>query len=434
MDNKTIECSVCSGKGFIPCKTCGGNTTVKCPDCGGEGREYKIICQTCHKGYVTDTRSLDDDKTLCPDCHGNYREDLGPCKKCDGKGVLSCETCNGTGKTECMVCKGKGKISFWDFIEVVYPKDVDEFVRKYSKKPQSSHEVPWRYVYLRARSMFKVHDVTREIWKLLANAANRKDGDAAFVLGMCYAQGVYYGDKRDVNYEGCADLCFAISAEAGNGYGQFMFGCKCLYYYDVRSSSEKTINRWKYSINNLHTIGFKWIEDAGNNNVVPALVELALHNLDGCLNGYSDASSALRYCSRILDIKKQGGVCGEVFYEFAKAHVGFLKKAIPKKSRRALKSAGNEMKKWWSAGERSPSYAYELASTTECYREFVRIGIFFGLFGLQFAYARRWKFFFAHWAALIATLFFPPSIIVCLAFWLGSILFMKRAGRGYLMK
>ena len=147
MDKKMIECRACSGKGFVVCKTCGGNTTVKCPDCGGEGREYKIICHTCHKGYVTDTRSLDDDKTLCPDCHGNYCEDLGPCKKCDGKGVLSCETCNETGKTECTVCKGKGKISFWDFIEVVYPKDVDEFVRKYSKEPESCPEAPCRHVY-----------------------------------------------------------------------------------------------------------------------------------------------------------------------------------------------------------------------------------------------------------------------------------------------
>lgn len=424
MDKKTIECSFCSGKGFIPCKTCGGNTTVKCPDCGGEGREYKIICQTCHKGYVTDTRSLDDDKTLCPDCHGNYREDLGLCKKCEGKGVLSCETCNGTGKTECMVCKGKGKISFWDFIEVVYPKDVDEFVRKYSKKPQSSWEAPYRHVYLRARSMFKVHDVTREIWKLLANAANHKDGDAAFVLGMCYAHGIYYGDKRDVNYEGCANLCFKISAFAGNGYGQFMFGCKCLYYYNICTPSpEMNFNGWKRSRNELYDAGYQWIEDAGNNDVVPALVELALHKLDV---NYTPASSVLRYCSRILDIKDHGGVCDEVFYEFAKAHVGFMKRVVSRKSARSVRSIGKEMNKWWSAGERAPWYADQLLRCKTCQKEFVRIGIFFGLLGLQFVYVRRWKLFFAHWAALIGTLYFPLSFIVCLVLWFRSIFFMKR--------
>ena len=221
-------------------------------------------------------------------------------------------------------------------------------------------------------------------------------------------------------------MCFAISAEARNGYGQFMFGCKCLYYYDFCSSSKITINHWNYSINDLANIGVKWLEDAGNNNVVPALVELALYNLSGCFNGSSDASSALRYCSRILDIKNQGGVCGEVFYEFAKAHVGFLKRVVSRKSARSVRAIGKEMEKWWNAGERAPAYAHQLTGLKTCQKEFVRIGIFFGLLGLQFVYVRRWKLFFTHWSAMIATLFFPLSFIVCLVLWFWSIFFMKR--------
>lgn len=415
MDKKTIECSVCSGKGFIPCKTCGGNTTVKCPDCGGEGREYKIICHTCHKGYVTDTRSLDDDKTLCPDCHGNYREDLGPCKKCDGKGVLSCESCNGTGKTECTVCKGKGKISFWDFIEVVHLKDVDEFVRKYRER---RHEVSWQDYkerYERARSLFEVYDVTPKVWKEMLHAAQNGDGVAAFALGMCYAKGIYHGNKQDLDYEKMAASWFKKSAEAGIGYGQFLYGRYCLYHY------------WSTRYESEEKEGNMMLEKAGEQNVVMALVDLALRDMNAL--GRDNELSARRHCRRILDVKDHGGECDDGFYEFAKAHDAFLTKIIARKSARSLRSVCNDMQKWWR-GE--GMYTCRIMNVFKdcrcCRREFVRVGIFFGLLGLQFVYARRWKFFFAYWAALITTLFFPLAFIVCLVLWFGSVFFMKRDG------
>ena len=68
--------------------------------------------------------------------------------------------------------------------------------------------------------------------------------------------------------------------------------------------------------------------------------------------------------------------------------------------------------------------ALGFVGTTFSDADFTVVGIIFGLFGLQFAYARRWKFFFAHWAALIATLFFPLVFTVCLGLWFGSIFFM----------
>lgn len=406
MDKKTIECSFCSGKGFVPCKTCGGNATVKCPDCGGEGREYKI-CKTCHKGYVTDTRSLDDDKTLCPDCHGNYREDLGPCKKCGGKGEIVCESCSGAGKTECEVCKGKGKISFWDYIEVVYPKDVDEFVKKYTAGN----------FYVNAKSSFKVHDVTSKVWHELVHAMESGNGDATFVLGICCVNGIFYG-KTNKDYETLAEFCFRKSAEAGNGYGQYMYG--------LRSKGQDILT---------------WLRRAGEQNVVMALVDLAI--LDMRLHDVDKGDNKLKArerCNQIMAIKDRGGECDEVFYDFAKAHVGFLTKALEGTS------VEQDMEKWWH-GNNGRFYVKTSKEMREAQakaakklrkerlekgfksrRKFVLIGVFFGLLGLQFAYARRWKFFFAHWAALITTLFFPLAFIVCIALWFGSILFMKEDG------
>ena len=409
MDKKTIECSFCSSKGFVPCKTCGGNTTVKCPDCGGEGREYKI-CKTCHKGYVTDTRSLDDDKTLCPDCHGNYREDLGPCKKCDGKGVISCESCKGTGKTECPVCKGKGKFSIWDFIEVVYLKDIDEFIKK----------IATENFYTRAKGSFKVHDVTPKVWEEILHAAQNGNGDAAFALGMCYAKSIYHGNRQDLDFGKMAASWFKKSADTGNGYGQYMYG--------LRSKGQDILT---------------WLRRAGEQNVVMALVDLAI--LDMRLHDVDKGDNKLKArerCNQIMAIKDRGGECDEVFYDFAKAHVGFLTKALEGTS------VEQDMEKWWHGNndrfyvktskemrEAQAKAAKKLRKVRlekgfKSRRKFVLIGVFFGLFGLQFAYARRWKFFFAHWAALIATLFFPLAFIVCIALWFGSILFMKEDGGG----
>ena len=438
MDKKTIECSFCSGKGFVPCKTCGGNTTVKCPDCGGEGREYKIICQTCHKGYVTDTRSLDDDKTLCPDCHGNYREDLGPCKKCDGKGVLSCETCNGTGKTECPVCKGKGKFSCGDFIKIVHFKDVDAFIKEFGCEDGSLVSCCYSWhggdgdcyygnAYARALRSFKVHDVTPEIWKVLLHETKQGNGDAAFVLGMCYAKGIYYGStsKQGLDYEKTAKKCFKKSAEARSAYGQFMCGCSDVIACYSRSDGIDLINKAC-----AHDIAMAW-------------VEMAIHYMIK-----EDLSQAIECCKKILAIKDQGGECDDAFCDFAKAHVDFLTRAIKGKSVKEV------MEKWWHNPHiyvRTTKEQKKDEKWSRMHRAggfwgywfggegfwegrrrlaFVLVGIFFGLFGLQFALARRWKFFWAYWVALIVSSFFPLAYIVCLVLWLGSILFMKHCGDG----
>lgn len=450
MDKKTIECSACSGKGYVACKTCGGNTTVKCPDCGGEGREYKIICQTCHKGYVTDTRSLDDDKTLCPDCHGNYREDLGPCKKCGGKGVLSCESCNGTGKTECTVCKGKGKISVWDYIEVVYPKDIDEFVSIYGDKGKYAIKKNgrcWYYqsVYARALGMLNVHDATPQVWNEFYTYFRDKNNkqskrDEAFFIAVCFAKGIYNGRNKDKDFKKEAEWIFKRLAELGYPYGQFIYGCMCLNEYELE------LERRGVSSSGLESDGIKWLEKAAENNVALALVELAIRKM-GRLhpNLYkNDLQEMWECCRKIKALKEHGDECDAVLYEFARAHDNFFLRA------NNGESVKEEMRKWWR-GHGGPFYAMtkkELAN--ECKRwnkeakamekaifesekrrwKFVLIGVFFGLLGLQFAYARRWKFFFAHWAALIATLFFPLAFIVCLALWLGSIFFMKRDGAG----
>lgn len=414
MDKKTIECSFCSGKGFVPCKTCGGNTTVKCPDCGGEGREYKI-CKTCHKGYVTDTRSLDDDKTLCPDCHGNYREDLGPCKKCDGKGVLSCESCNGTGKTECPVCKGKGKISIWDFIEVVYPKDIDEFISICGEKHQGHN------VWGLSLDRLKVHDVTPQVWNefykyVEDKNVNQNKLDEAFFLGLCLIKGIYHGQNRRKDFEKwAAKEALKRLAEAGHPYGQFIYGAILE-------------GEWN-----------KWLEKAGEGNVSLAPLALVLLAVNNMMFYPQQTTKDELYqrklqetwecCRKIMAIKDHGGECDDVLYEFAKAHDDFFTRANNGESVR------EDMQKWWR-GQIGPFYAMtkkefreaRLANGLKSRRKFVIIGVFFGLFGLQFAYARRWKFFFVYWAALSATLFFPLAFIVCIALWFGSILFMKKDG------
>ena len=412
MDKKTIECSFCSGKGFVPCKTCGGNTTVKCPDCGGEGREYKI-CKTCYKGYVTDTRSLDDDKTLCPDCHGNYRDDLGPCKKCGGKGEIVCESCSGAGKTECEVCKGKGKISFWDYIEIVHFKDIDEFI-------ESCKGFKVGY------NMFHVHNVTPKVWKEMLNAAKNGNDDAAFALGMCYAKGIYHGNRQDLDYNKMAASWFKKSADAGNGYGQYVYAL-------CRDDTQKRGDRDRIAL----------LERAGEQNVVMALVFLAFFfDMSRCAEDYNGENKlrARERCKKIMAIKDSGGECDDIYYDFAKAHIDFLTKALDGES------VEQDIQKWWHGNYKrisvrtskeiraaqakfSKEWRKErLAAGFKSRRKFVLIGVFFGLLGLQFAYARRWKFFFAHWAALITTLFFPLAFIVCIALWFGSILFMKEDG------
>ena len=78
--------------------------------------------------------------------------------------------------------------------------------------------------------------------------------------------------------------------------------------------------------------------------------------------------------------------------------------------------------------------AVKSGSISHCSKKrwlFVMIGVAFGLFGLQFVYAGRWKFFFAHWLAIIVGgAVFPVFLIVPLVLWFGSVLFMKRDGKG----
>lgn len=438
MDKNAIECSACSGKGFVPgpCKKCGGKGVVTCSVCNGEGREYKIVCQTCHKGYVTDTRSLDDDKMLCPDCHGNYREDVGPCKECNGKGELSCESCKGTGKTVCATCKGKGKVSCAEFIEVVQLSDIDAFVEKLgftrhpgivssSGKTIKDESYSFLRSFERAKSLFQVHDITREFWKELLNAAKNGNGYATFGLGLCYANDIYYGAKKDKDYEKAAIECFKGAAEQGNGYGQFVYGCECLGCLPEHPKFKE-----------LREEGIMWLEKAAAQDVVFALVKLTLIDMYELLaveDGEEQEERALRVkqrCNKILAINNAGGTNNALFHEFAKVHIGLmdnmlnaLETGVP------MGAISDDMRKWSKVAlvpmlNRQKSAAWPRKSR----RVFVLIGIFLGLFGLQFAYVRRWKFFFAHWVALIATLFFPLAFIVCLVLWFGSIFFMKRDG------
>ena len=434
MEKKTIECSACSGKGYVsgPCKKCGGKGVVTCPVCGGEGKEFKIVCQTCHEGYVTDSRSLDDDKTLCPDCHGNYREDLGPCKKCGGKGEIVCESCNGAGKTKCEACKGKGKISCWDFIDVVQLRSVDEFDEKFGfargeiiqGEMLSSSGLLRRFEG--AKSLFHVHDITRDFWKELSKAAKNGDGDAAFGLGLCYANDIYYGDKKNKDYAEAEVECFKESAEAGNGYGQFIYGCKCLCdYFPTNPKFKERCDE-----------GIMWLEKAGDQDVMFALVELALIDMFELpvLKNMEDkeerALRAIRWCNKILAIKNSCGESDDLFHEFAKVHIGLLENILDAwKTGEPLATISDKMKKWSNVvlvpvlGRQKVQK--RVADKRKCYKTFKTISIFFGFLGGQFAYARRWDYFLANLAVLVATVFFPWAFVVCLISWFWCVFCMR---------
>ncbi len=437
MEKKTIECSACSGKGYVsgPCKKCGGKGVVTCPVCGGEGKEFKIVCQTCHEGYVTDSRSLDDDKTLCPDCHGNYREDLGPCKKCGGKGEIVCESCNGAGKTKCEACKGKGKISCWDFIEVVQLSSIDEFDEKLgltyrpgirSAKGKTIREGSYNFTssFKRAKSLFQLHGITRESWKALSDAAYDGNSDAALGVGLRYANDESFcKNMRSYEREKAEVEWFEKSAKAGNGYGQFIYGCKFLNCLPEHSEYRELLDE-----------GIMWLEKAADQDVVFALVKLALIDMFELLaveSGEEQEERALRVkqrCNKILAINNDGGTNSAIFHEFAEVHIGLMDMILNALETGVPMGAISDDMRKWSKVALVPmlNKRDEIRRQRKCRRTFILVGIFLGLFGLQFAYARRWKFFFAYWVALIATLFFPLALIAGLGLWFGSIFFMKR--------
>ena len=202
---------------------------------------------------------------------------------------------------------------------------------------------------------------------------------------------------------------------------------------------------------------FEWYKKAAEQRQPSALMKVAESYVDGHLHGSGESrftgvtnyENALAYFKIIIEESHkhpEDWDANDVSY--AEKHVELLPKIINGDS-----DAIDAMHGWILGGWKGENgsrrgrfeFYWKLMAEREARRRqedfinkhrkkrwlFVLIAIFFGLLGLQFVYARRWKFFFAHWASLVAAIIWMPKVFsVCIALWLGSLFFMKHDGDG----
>ena len=431
--NQQIPCPRCNGTGSELCEDCDGTGKVKCEDCDGHG---KVDCPVCYCGKVTRTRlvncggcngtgvvrysygnrSCDECdgrgqieqryKDLCPNCHGDYRLHK-TCPSCDGKGALEGDECHGKGKDICQLCEGKGNVSITTVLEKSECKDSKIVISRYSNAlDEFAKHADGEYLCALGQLYWRAdHDDATAVkyWKMAADLGSAKGQE---LCGTCYCRGVV----------GCAvDKVAALkwyekAAEQGNEIALTILPDLYAYGQGCEVDLEKAIGYYK-NISNKTPEGEVYKGAAlyakKHADLLPKILNGDLEAMKELYKWLKNNHSVLKWWQRENAnywekmIKKQGG---EVATDSTRS------KTEGKTGSASLRANGGK-RRW----------------------KFVLVGIIFGLFGLQFAYARRWKFFFAHWAALIATLFFPLVFTVCLGLWFGSIFFMKRDGNGYRM-
>lgn len=436
-----VICPACHGK--KKCPVCGGTKKRKCTRCNGHGKEN---CPVCHYGHITKTRRrmcthchgkgvvfeleveeevevrltdayqckecngegeiIEEYEELCPNCHGDYKE-YKKCTACKGKKTVDCYTCHGTGELLCPLCEGKG----FSTIEEVC-STINEWI---SADGIGAFTGDWGESWI------------GEFFTVLTDAANHGVGIAMYVLGLFYK-----GNGRGDNYYdiqcdmGKAATWFHKAAEHGVADAQVAWG-------DILESGECGVER-------DYSEAFKWYEKAAALRHPIALMKVAERYVD-----FGMHDEALAYFKIITEEshKHPEDWCdGDV--RCAEKHVEMLPRIINNDS-----DAIGAMYTWvsndWKEKDDRRRELIELHWKNLAARQkeiekskkhkkrwlFVLIAILFGLLGLQFVYARRWKFFFAHWVSFVAAIIWMPKVFsVCIALWLGSLFFMKHDGDG----
>jgi len=462
-----VVCPACHGK--KECPVCGGTKKVKCARCHGRGKEN---CPVCHSGYITKTQrktcahchgtgrvyvntnawggeyEVEEDaevrltaprpckkcdgegeieetyEELCPNCHGDYK-DFKKCTACNGKKTVACYTCHGTGEILCPLCEGKE----FSTIEDVCAR-IAEMI---GANGRSDFCDDWGESWL------------GEFLPVLTDAANHGVGIAMHVLGL-----FYWGNGRG------DDFCDAIPCDMGKAATWFHKAAEH-GIADAQVAWGDILDYGKCGVEEDLNEAFEWYKKAAEQRHPFALMKVAESYVDGHLHGSGESrftgvtnyENALAYFRIIIEESHkhpEDWDANDVSY--AEKHVELLPKIINGDS-----DAIDAMHGWILGGWKGENgsrrgrfeFYWKLMAEREARRRqedfinkhrkkrwlFVLIAIFFGLLGLQFVYARRWKFFFAHWALFVAAIIWMPKVFsVCIALWLGSLFFMKHDGNG----
>lgn len=350
------------------CPECGGAKKVQCNDCGGSGN---VDCPVCHEGHITKSR---------------HRR----CERCEGDGYVYLS--DGVTTRTCTDCDGEGEIEI-DYEELC-PNCHGDY-KNHKKCPT-------------CRGKGKI-------------ACNLCDGTGKTVCPVC----------KDEGFSSIESACIAIAILIEDSY------------------------------TNLETevlLGRAWVGE-----FLPALTDAAKQDngmamyVLGLL--YSGTDGGGSFCEAIPadDEKAEFWIHKAAEYGIAEAQ-SLYGKMLEQGNCGVEKDLNGALEWYDKASNNGDAYASKRIAELQKIKKtvtnndsilqpspkgvpqmrhkkhrwvFILIGIFFGLLGLQFVYARRWKFFFAHWVSFVAAIIWMPKVFsVCIALWLGSIFFMKRDGKG----
>ncbi len=119
-----VNCSKCSGNGFLKCSDCNGAGETKCGKCQGKGTVEDARCKgtgkqevelTVYDGGMNKNRVRK--SYQCPECFG---AGTLTCQECNGSGKIVCKKCGGKKGQVCKECGGVGKLYGYSVIPVPY--------------------------------------------------------------------------------------------------------------------------------------------------------------------------------------------------------------------------------------------------------------------------------------------------------------------------
>ena len=480
------NCPNCNGTGRALVKELGGKRWADCCQCGGSGQVddyYWDLCPNCHGDY--------EKIKACPDCDGKGEHE---CKSCHGEGMVICHVCKGKGKEsivsikesilsivkdhdasdvglvveklgkellkEIMVCNAAG-VALHEFGAALH--ELGHFyIDCWNDLPGGNDE----------NSRFRV--LATECWH---RGAELGCGEAQYD----YADDCYWGDGCEKNKKAAREW-FEKAAAQGESDGLDKLVCMYMTGDGGPVDLEKALDAFK-----------KWHQVKRGNQYVQKHIELLPRIIKGDLDAMKKLHKYLMTRSKTLDpweeewrdylkaeIEKhekltnqnvgtehktgQDATSQDVRTEHktgkdttspAKEAPGKMiretENRLPEKAEE--KTDGNVAKTLEMSQESTPTTSRKddaIANTSKDLPKskpsakpgstfpsskkrwlFVMIGLVFGLFGLQFVYAGRWKFFFAHWLSIIAGgAVFSVFLVVPLVLWFGSLLFMKCDGSG----
>lgn len=482
-----VPCKSCLGTGKVAvvCHSCNGSRKnyVKCSSCTNgyvidPDDDRKVKCQKCHGSGKIENGN-------CPSCDGSGKE-MSNCPECNGDGKLTCSLCGGNGVATAQVilndaavfnqqtgeffeaeCDSRypweddgvwwfdvlkdaaiagDSVAAWACLHANGPWDSDAF-----EDTEENAEITEKMRELALNTEFSKRETFREAKEKVSNGdpgavallmkLSSRDFPLAYALLAIITHIGLFGVQRDD--EKAIDYC------------RKCIGAK--FPTEIPGLTKGYLRRLESFANSLPV--------AAQNNVSAMMIVAKTLNTLWWSTGCRDmvASRVCEWCQRIVasssssDLEKGGKIRLELeklaedsCQESVTQKVTELLQGGETEKNDAANSVADSLPQQSAGAQAKPQAAKENEddenddddnddestsididpSNRKKRFVFVFLGLFLGLLGLHFVYAKRWGLLLLHIVFVCATLAFPLCAVLCLSTWLGGTFFVKKDGSG----